>query len=68
MTRIDCNECGGCGMVMVPHEIIVPRCCGRAEQECGGCGCTGPEPDVELEYETEPCPACNALEPTNDKG
>lgn len=46
-----CGNCGGEGWTVV----VVPRCCGRAEYECGGRGCTGPEP----EEEQERCP-CTA--------
>lgn len=40
-----CPECDGNGWIAVE----VPRCCGRSEWECGGRGCTGPEPDQEQE-------------------
>lgn len=45
-----CPECDGCGWIV----ITVPACCRRSEWECGGRGCTGPEP----EQAQDSCPAC----------
>lgn len=45
-----CPECDGMGWTIG----VEPRCCGRSDWECGGRGCTGPEP----EQVQEPCAAC----------
>ena len=45
-----CSDCEGKGW----HAVASPRCCGRSDWECGGRGCTGPEP----EWEQEQCEAC----------
>lgn len=49
-----CPTCEGGGQVQI--QVTVPRCCGRAEHECGGRGCTGPEPDVDVDVDG--CPDC----------
>ena len=36
-----CLRCGGRGT----DPEVQPKCCGRCESECGGRGCTGPEPE-----------------------
>ena len=53
-----CETCGGSGFVMVPVPKTVYRCCGRAGYECGGLGCTGPEPEQDVEYEGAVCETC----------
>lgn len=43
-----CTRCDGTGIDPVP----APVCCRRAMDECGGRGCSGPEP------EQQPCADC----------
>lgn len=45
-----CGVCTGDGWVIGTET----RCCGGSEYECGGRGCTGPEP----EQVQEQCEAC----------
>jgi DnaJ-class molecular chaperone len=45
-----CPECDGAGWV----PGIETRCCGRSDWECGGRGCTGPEPE-QVQEQCEYC-------------
>lgn len=55
-----CPECDGLGWI----AVAAPRCCQRSEWECGGRGCTGPEPDQEQEQ----CEFCRGSGTVEDDG
>jgi hypothetical protein len=46
----ECPECGGAGWTVGTDT----RCCGRSDYECGGRGCTGPEPE-QVQEQCEYC-------------
>ena len=50
LTDATCPDCNGDGWI----AVSVPRCCQRAEYDCGGRGCVGPYE----EQEQEPCVSC----------
>lgn len=60
MSERDCPECDGRGWV----SVTVSRCCSRSEYECGGRGCTGPEP----EEEQDGCSFCRGFGAVEDAG
>lgn len=53
----DCPECDGLGWTGVTQ----PRCCGRSDWECGGRGCTGPEPEL-VQEQCEYCRGSGTVE------
>lgn len=52
LDQVDCPHCDGLGW----HGETQAECCNNSNWECGGRGCTGPEP-VHVQVQ---CQACDA--------